>query len=71
MALLSLFSLLAVYSAAGSMAFKLREGNTEYYLVQQFMFLSSGLLLMWLCYKLDYQKYARFAPYLMALAVPL
>ncbi|MFN8319068.1 MAG: FtsW/RodA/SpoVE family cell cycle protein [Saprospiraceae bacterium] len=70
-ALLSLFSLLAVYSAAGSMAFKLREGNTEYYLVQQFMFLSSGLLLMWLCYKLDYQKYARFAPYLMALAVPL
>jgi len=70
-ALLSLFSLLAVYSAAGSMAFKLREGNTEYYLVQQFMFLSSGLLLMWLCYRLDYQKYARLAPYLIALSVPL
>jgi cell division protein FtsW len=69
--LLSLFSLLAVYSAAGSMAFKLREGNTEYYLVQQFIFLASGLVLMWLCYRLDYQKYARFAPFLMALSVPL
>jgi cell division protein FtsW len=69
--MLSLFSLLAVYSAAGSMAFKMKEGNTEYYLVQQFVFIASGLVLMWLCYKLDYQKYARLAPYLMAISVPL
>lgn len=69
--ILSLFSLLAVYSAAGSMAFKMREGNTEYYLVQQFIFIASGLVLMWLCYRLDYQKYARLAPYLMAISVPL
>jgi cell division protein FtsW len=68
---LSLFSLLAVYSAAGSMAFKLREGNTEYYLVQQFVFIASGLMLMWLCYRLDYVKYAKYAPYLLFLTVPL
>lgn len=70
-AILSLFSLLAVYSAAGSMAFKMREGNTEYYLVQQFVFIASGLLIMWLCYRLDYVKYARFAPYLYIAAIPL
>jgi cell division protein FtsW len=60
-----------VYSAAGSMAFKMREGNTEYYLVQQLLFLFAGGVLLWVCYKLDYQKYAKFAPYLMAITVPL
>lgn len=70
-ALLSIMSVLSVYSAAGSMAFKLREGNTEYYLVQQMVFLICGFLLMWMCYRLDYQKYARFAPYLLITAIPL
>ena len=70
-ALLSLLSLLSVYSSAGSMAFKMREGNTEYYLIQQLVFIACGLVLTWLCYRLDYLKYARMAPYLIFLAVPL
>ncbi len=68
---LSLVSLVSVYSAAGSMAFKMRQGDTEYYLVQQTVFVLSGMVLMWLCYRLDYQKYARMAPYLVAFTVPL
>ena len=70
-ALLSIFSLLSVYSSAGSMAFKIRQGNTEYYLIQQFVFIACGLVLTWLCYRLDYVKYARIAPYLIFAAVPL
>ncbi len=70
-AILSIFSVLSVYSAAGSMAFKLRDGNTEYYLVQQAAFLFAGLGLLYLCYNLDYLKYARFAPLLLIVSVIL
>ena len=69
--LLSMMSVLVVYSASGSMAYKLRGGNTEYYLVQQLVFLLAGLALMYLCYKIDYSIYSRWAPYLLLVAVPL
>ena len=39
--LLGLFSILAVYSATGSMAFSQQDGNTEYYLIQQIVFILS------------------------------
>jgi cell division protein FtsW len=69
--LLALFSLLAVYSATGSMAFKERAGNTEYYLIKQFIFVGMGLFLAWVCYRLHYMKYMRLAPILLAIAIPL
>ena len=34
--LLSLVSLLAVYSSTGTLAYKYKAGNTEYYLVKHF-----------------------------------
>jgi cell division protein FtsW len=71
MALLSLLSVLVVYSAAGSMAYSLRGGNTEYYLIQQLIFLISGLGITYVAYKIDYTKYARLAPYLLLIAIPL
>jgi cell division protein FtsW len=71
MALLSLLSVLVVYSASGSMAYSLRGGNTEYYLIQQLIFLISGLGVAYVAYKIDYTKYARFAPYLLLIAIPL
>lgn len=70
-ALLSLMSVLSVYSSAGSMAFKMRDGNTEFYLIQQLVFILTGLALLVLCYKLDYSVYSKLAPYLMFLTVPL
>lgn len=70
-ALLSIMSVLSVYSSAGSMAFKLRDGNTEFYLIQQLVFILTGLALMIMCYKLDYSFYARLSPWLMVLTVPL
>lgn len=68
---LGAFSLLAVYSAAGSEAFKNRDGNTEYFLIQQLMFISLGFGLTYICSNLSYIQYSRIAPLLMACTVPL
>jgi cell division protein FtsW len=63
--LLGLFSILAVYSATGSMAFSQRDGNTEYYLIQQIVFIILGGVVMYLCYNLHYMQYSKWAPYLL------
>ncbi|NNE25870.1 MAG: FtsW/RodA/SpoVE family cell cycle protein [Saprospiraceae bacterium] len=70
-ALLGLCSILAVYSAVGSMAYKSRGGNTEYYLIQQIVFIGIGFLFMYLSYKFNYMVYAKLAPILFLLAIPL
>lgn len=63
--LLGLFSILAVYSATGSMAFSQRDGNTEYFLIQQIVFIILGGGVMYLCYNLHYMQYSKWAPYLL------
>ena len=69
--LLGLFSILAVYSATGSMAYKLRDGNTEYYLIQQMIFVILGFTLLYFSYRLNYNFYSKLAPILMVIAIPL
>ena len=69
--LLGFFSVLAVYSAVGSMAYKVRGGNTEYYLIQQTLFLTIGFVFMYLSYKFNYMFYGKMAPILILIAIPL
>ncbi len=69
--ILGIFSLLVVYSTAGSEAFKSHGGNTEYFLIKQLAFIIGGLGLTYLCYNLHYMKYSRIAPLLLAITVPL
>ncbi len=69
--LLGVCSLLAVYSSIGSIAYRQRGGNTEYYLIQQLVFLLIGGFLMYRCYKLNYIYYSRFAPILFLITIPL
>ncbi len=69
--LLGFFSILAVYSAVGSMAYKVRGGNTEYYLIQQIVFIAVGFVFMFLSYKFNYMFYAKLAPILFIIAIPL
>lgn len=69
--LLGFFSILAVYSAVGSMAYKVRGGNTEYYLIQQILFITVGFVFMYMSYKFNYMIYAKIAPLLFIVAVPL
>ncbi len=71
-ALLSLFSMLIVYSTSGSEAYKYNATHgTEYYLIRQLVFIGAGLMLMYTAYKLHYMVYAKLAPILMVIATPL
>lgn len=71
-ALLSLFSMLIVYSTSGSEAYKYNATHgTEYYLIRQLVFIGAGLMLMYTAYKLHYMVYAKLAPIMMVIAAPL
>lgn len=70
-ALLVMFSVLSVYSSTGTLAFKVKGGNTEFYLIKQVGMLSFGLLMTYLCFLLHYMNYSKFAPFLLLAAIPL
>jgi len=69
--LLSIISLLAVYSATGTLAYRKQGGDTEFYLIKHFMLMSGGLGLMYVCYLIHYKRYSRWAPVVLLMAVPL
>lgn len=68
---LSVFSILAVYSSTGTLAFKVRSGNTEYYLLRHFSLLVFGIFLMYLAHLANYKVYSRIAQLLVFLSIPL
>lgn len=68
---LSVFSLLAVYSSTGTLAYKYQSGNTEYYLFKHFFILALGLALMYLAHLVDYRYYSKMAQLLLIVSVPL
>lgn len=70
-ALLGILSTLAVYSAAGSMAFAQHDGNTEYYLIRQAAFILLGFGVMYMCYRLHYMFYSRISAVAILLVIPL
>ncbi len=67
-ALLSLFSLLAVYSSTGKLAYQYQHGNTEFYLMKHLVLLTFGWLLMYLCYRMHYLRYSKWAPSLLLIS---
>lgn len=70
-AVLSLFSILAVYSATGSLAWSARGGNTTVFLITHLVRVAFGLFIIYLCHLLHYRQYQRAAPFLMLLTIPL
>ena len=71
MAVLAVFSLLSVYSATGTLAYKMQEGNTEAYLVKHGVILLSGLAFAYFIHLVNYGFFSRIAPTLMMVAIPL
>lgn len=69
--LLSVFSLLAVYSSTGTLAYKFKSGNTEYYMMKHFIILSVGLVLVYLAHKIKYVYYSRIIHLVLWISVPL
>jgi cell division protein FtsW len=69
--LLSLWGVLAIYSSTSMLAYRVKGGNTEYYLTKHVGILLMGLFLMWLTHMVDFQYYSRPAKYLIYLAILL
>lgn len=69
--LLSLFSILVVYSATGSLAYKYAGGNTEVYLIRHSFLVIVSLAVMWFAHKVPYRNYALYARLAMYISIPL
>lgn len=69
--ILSVFSLLAVYSSTGTLAYKYQGGNTEYYMIKHFIILVLGLFLMYLAHLVKYTYFSRIFQIALWIAVPL
>jgi cell division protein FtsW len=69
--LLSLFSILVVYSATGSLAYKYAGGNTELYLFKHSMLIFVSLGVMWAAHRIPYRKYAVYARLGVIASIPL
>ena len=68
---LSLVSLLAVYSATGSLACREQGGHTEYYLFKQLSVLGMGLLIIYFAHRVNYTIYSRAAQIGFIISIPL
>ncbi len=58
---LSVLSILVVYSATGTLAYKSYGGNTEYFLFKQSFLVILSLTAMWVAHKIDYKYYAKIS----------
>ncbi len=70
-AVLSMVSILTIYSASSSLAFQKNGGNTEYYLLKQMLILSVGLAIVYVFHIIHYKRFNLWAPYMLAVTVPL
>lgn len=68
---LYLVSILAVYSSTGTLAYRFREGNTEYYLIKHMVIILLGLGLMFLAHRVKYTYYSRISQLALMIAIPL
>ncbi len=69
--LLSVFSILAVYSSSSTLAYRFKQGNTEFYLLKHLSILGLGLVLMYLTHLLPFQLFGRASTIALFVAVPL
>ncbi|SEM99756.1 cell division protein FtsW [bacterium A37T11] len=68
--ILSVWSMLAVYSSVGTLAYKEGKG-TEVYLIKHTALIIGGFALMYFSHLLDYRYYAGISKILMAITIPL
>lgn len=69
--ILSVFSILAVYSSTTTLAYRFKQGNTEYYLLKHMSILFFGFFLMYLAHKIKYVYYARISQLALIISIPL
>jgi len=69
--ILSVFSILAVYSSTGTLAYKNQEGNTEYYMFKHLIIVLFGFLLMYLAHLVKYTYFSKIFQIALWIAIPL
>lgn len=69
--LLALASVLVVYSATGTLAYKMYKGNTEFYLFKQLSFIIGGLLIIFFLHQVKYTMYSKAALFIYIFSIPL
>jgi cell division protein FtsW len=68
--ILTLVSLLVVYSSTGSLAYKYSK-STESYLFKQFAFIILGVMIIYFAHRVNYTLYSRVAKLLFIVSIPL
>ncbi len=68
--LLTLISILVVYSSIGSLAYKMNK-STESYLFKQIAFIALGVLIIYFAHRVNYTIYSRVATILFLISIPL
>jgi len=68
---LSIVSLLSVYSATGTLAYKYHHGDTTHYLFRHFNLLFIGFVVLFVTHRINYIWYKRIAKVLMYITIPL
>jgi cell division protein FtsW len=71
MFLLSLLSILVVYSAVVTLAHKFKQGNTEYYLLKHFIIIALGFGIAYVFHKIKYTVFSKVAQIGFILSIPL
>ncbi len=71
MLLLSVLSLLLVYSSIVTLAYRHHDGNTFYYLFRHGFILVCGLGLMYVAHKIKYTYYSKIAQLALYVSIPL
>lgn len=69
-AILTMVSLLVVYSSTGSLAYKYSK-STESFLFKQFAFIILGLIIIYFAHRVNYTIYSKVALYLFLISIPL
>jgi cell division protein FtsW len=71
MFLLSLLSILVVYSAVVTLAHKFKQGNAEYYLLKHFVIIVLGFGIAYVFHKIKYTVFSKVAQIGFILSIPL
>jgi len=69
--LLSLLSVLVVYSSVIALAYRYKGGDTSSYLIKHVFIVSSGIMLMYFVHKVKYSYFSRISQLAILLAAPL
>ena len=69
-AILTMMSLLVVYSSTGTLAYKLSK-STESYLFKQIVFIAIGVVIIYFAHKVNYTIYSKVAVMIFLASIPL